>query len=167
MESLLLQIPSRPAHSEILHLPAVLMVDKFQPHHSVVEALELAAPGDAESLRSSFARKLHCHFAVRLQMKPCMDTRTAVINRNNLRAVKEVPPCDILAAQDDGNLNRKSATLPSLAHEVNRACSPPGCGVEKMGLCPRPSSIANQGLRATGRPKKKTMIVEGYWLVND
>ena len=160
---LFLLISPRPADAQVLHVPAILAVNKFQPHHAVVKAVGFAAPCDEKSLRRSLAGELDGDFASRRQMKPRVDPRSAVVNRNDLRPVEEFAPRTILAAQDDRNLNRESAAFPSIAHEVDRACSPPGRGVGSSGFRPRPGSNPKQHLHATGWPKKKNDDSGGVW----
>ncbi len=107
-----------------------MSIDKFQPHHAVVKTVGIPAPGDAKLLWGSLSGQFHRDLAPLGHVEPRMDARSGIINGNDLRAVKKNAPCGILAAQNHRNLNRKPSMLPSFAHELGRACSPPGCGVK-------------------------------------
>jgi hypothetical protein len=128
-----------PANSQTLDLPAVLLVDKLQAHHAVVETLRFPAPGDAKLLLRVVSGKFHRHITSWLKVKSSMDTRAAVINRNNLRAVKKNTPRIILPAQDNGDLNRKSAAVPSFAHELGHAYSLSRRSAKDIGLNLKPA----------------------------
>jgi hypothetical protein len=147
-------------------LPAVAVVRKLQTYHPVVETVSVPTPNNAKEFSRLVAGNFHRHVTSRLQVEPGVDARAGIVNQDNLGPVEKNASGTILAAQDDGDLNRNSATVPLLVHNVDRAYPLPSCGLWNVGIDPCPSRSRAFALRH--RPvEEKVIIVEGSGRVND